>query len=49
MVKQVYLCEMCSFAYPRKEMAKECEDWCRKHQSCNIEITTSAVGVLKPV
>lgn len=38
-----YICEECDFAYKEKELAKKCEDWCKKYHSCNIEITKNAV------
>lgn len=47
MVKEVYVCEECGFAYEEKELAKKCEAWCREHKSCNIEITKNSVGALK--
>ncbi|MEK6983333.1 MAG: hypothetical protein AABX33_02070 [Nanoarchaeota archaeon] len=50
MVKQInetqamyYICEECNFAYNEKEITKKCENWCRKHHSCNIEITKHAI------
>jgi len=47
MVKEIYVCEICNFAYNKKELASRCEGWCRKHKSCSLEITKSSIGVLK--
>ncbi len=38
--KALYRCEECGFRYAGKEWAEKCEAWCKKHQSCNIEIIT---------
>lgn len=46
MVKRVYVCEKCKFAYKEKELAEKCELWCKNHNSCNIEITKKSVGEL---
>jgi len=45
MVKEIYICEICKFAYKDKETAAKCEEWCRKYHSCNIEITKNAVKI----
>ena len=47
MVKEIYVCEACNFLYEMKELAKKCESWCKKHHSCNIEITKKSRGELK--
>ena len=33
-----YQCQECGLFYKTKELALECEKWCREHKSCNIEI-----------
>ena len=43
--KIYYVCDECNFAYKNKEIAEKCENWCRKHHSCNTEITKYAVEV----
>jgi len=40
-----FICEACGFAYKSKEHAKECEEWCNQHQSCNLEITKFATKI----
>lgn len=39
-----YICEECGFSYTEKELSEKCEDWCKKHSSCNLEITKHAIG-----
>ena len=38
-----YYCEECEMVYINKKKACECEDWCRKHKSCNMEIIKNAI------
>lgn len=47
MVKEVYLCEACNFAFNNKELAEKCEEFCTKYKSCNLEITKDSIGELK--
>lgn len=47
MTKEVYVCEACKMVYAKKELAKKCEDFCKKHHSCNTEITKYSIGVIK--
>ncbi len=41
--KTLYVCEECGFAYEQKKWAEKCQRWCRKHQSCNLEIMQHGV------
>lgn len=41
--KKCYICEECEFAYLNKKKACECEEFCRKHKSCDIEITKFSI------
>jgi hypothetical protein len=34
---------MCGFAYKDKNVAQDCEHWCKEYKSCNMEITKNAV------
>lgn len=52
MVKQItqnkktyYICTECNFAYKNMEIATKCENWCREHHSCNVEITRHSVEI----
>lgn len=40
--RELHQCEECGFHYADKATAEECEAWCKKHHSCNIEITAHA-------
>jgi protein-tyrosine-phosphatase len=44
--KELYQCEECGFYYAEKEWAEKCQNWCREHQSCNLEITAHAARVV---
>jgi len=39
----LYICEACGFACKEKELAEKCQQWCKQHQSCNLEIIQHAV------
>ena len=39
----VFLCEECGFGYGDEKMARECEVYCKTHQSCSMTITAKAV------
>ena len=41
--KRYFVCEECGFAYAEKALAQKCEEYCKKHQSCSLEITKKAV------
>lgn len=43
--KKYFVCGECNFAYEGKDLAKKCENWCREHHSCNVEITKHAVQI----
>lgn len=51
MVKQMtkegrkhFVCEECGFSYAERVLAEKCQDWCKKHSSCNLEIIKHAIG-----
>jgi len=37
-IKELYQCEECKLLYEDNSWAKKCEDWCKTHGTCNIEI-----------
>ncbi len=41
--KQIHTCEVCGFGYKEKEYAQQCEDFCKAHSGCSLEITKHAV------
>ncbi len=43
--RKLWSCEQCGFSYPDKGTAIECEDFCKKHAACSLEITKKAVRI----
>ncbi len=43
--KRDYFCGECGLAYVDRGVAEQCEAWCSKHKSCNLEIIKKAVKV----
>ncbi len=37
-----YMCEACGFGYKDMQTAKKCENFCKDHNSCSMEITRHA-------
>ena len=46
--QQYYKCKECGFRYKDKEWAEKCEAWCKKHQSCNLEIIAHGMPPASP-
>jgi len=42
-----YQCEDCKLFYSDRNYAEKCEEWCKKHKTCNIEITKNAIKDIK--
>ncbi|MDO8512977.1 MAG: copper-translocating P-type ATPase [bacterium] len=40
---KLYECPECGLQFEDEKWAKRCEEWCKKHHSCNLEITSHAV------
>ncbi len=40
---QLYECPECHLSYKEKEWMNKCKAWCKKHHSCNLEITAHAI------
>ena len=38
-----YQCEVCELHYREHETARQCEEWCRAHGSCNLELIAQAI------
>ena len=43
--KKYFQCNDCKLFYKSRNIAEECENWCKEHKSCNLEIIKSAVKV----
>ncbi len=41
--KKYFVCEECGFSYEKINLAEKCQNWCKEHNSCNIEITKRAI------
>jgi len=35
---KVYICSECGYEYEEKEWAVKCQNWCKEHKSCNLDI-----------
>lgn len=46
-IQRLWFCEECGLSYREKGWAEKCEAWCKKHKSCNLEITKYALKVKK--
>jgi len=42
---KLYKCPECGLEYQEKEWVKKCEAWCKKHKSCNLEITKHSIKI----
>lgn len=40
---KTYKCSECGLSYTDKDLAKKCEEWCRKYHTCNVEIMKHSV------
>lgn len=40
----VHYCEICFLEYADGALARKCEDYCRTHPSCSLEIGRQAIG-----
>ena len=41
--ERIFVCPECNLGYKNADWAKKCAAWCKKHRSCNLEITEHAV------
>lgn len=41
----LYRCEVCGLRYEDRELAEDCEQFCREHNACNTDIIQQAVDV----
>lgn len=42
-MKKVFQCSECGLHYRDKELAKKCENFCKKHNACSMEIAKKAI------
>jgi hypothetical protein len=43
--RKYYQCEECGHIYETEELANKCEEWCKEHRSCNLEIVKESVNI----
>jgi len=43
--KNYFKCSICGFFYKDEQLAQKCEDFCKAHKSCSLEITKYAIKV----
>ena len=43
---KLYQCKKCKFYYGDKDLAEECEEYCKSHKGCNLAITKHAIKQL---
>lgn len=41
--KKHFICEECTLVYKEKRWAEKCQTWCKRHNSCNINIIQHSV------
>jgi hypothetical protein len=41
--KTLFVCVVCGLGYLDKKTADQCEEWCKKTGTCNVDITKKAV------
>ncbi len=41
---QTFQCKICKLEYGDADLAKQCEDWCSAHNSCNFMIARQAIN-----
>ena len=39
-----YTCSVCKLEFDNSEVARQCEEWCSSHDSCNLEIGRQAIN-----
>ncbi|MEK6940907.1 MAG: hypothetical protein AABW49_03340 [Nanoarchaeota archaeon] len=43
--KIVYTCEKCGWMYRDNKIAVNCQKWCEKHKTCNLNYQKQAIRV----
>jgi hypothetical protein len=41
--RTIFLCDECGLGYADRETVEKCEEWCKKTNTCSIEITRKAI------
>jgi predicted Zn-ribbon and HTH transcriptional regulator len=40
---KAYVCQECGLHYEDEQITKQCQEWCAKYKSCNLEITKHSI------
>ena len=43
--KAIYTCDICKLGYADRETAYDCENFCKAHDACSMEITKKATYI----
>lgn len=41
--ENLYKCGICELIYKEKRLDEKCEEWCKKNNSCNLNITKHSI------
>lgn len=41
--EKIFQCPECELHYHSQEMARQCEEFCKSHNACSVEITRHAI------
>jgi len=44
---KLYQCSICKLHFTSKEVAVQCDDWCKNNNSCNMEIAGQSIEAIK--
>jgi hypothetical protein len=39
---KLYACKVCGLKYKERKLAKMCEEYCKLHKSCNLDLAKRA-------
>jgi hypothetical protein len=42
-----YACGECGLIYREERLAEECEEWCRAHGTCRVDLAKMSVGYIR--
>ncbi len=45
--KKYFQCDICKFHYKTRDWAEKCENFCKKYNSCSLDITKHSVKLKK--
>lgn len=45
--ERFYACGECGLIYTSRGLAEECEEWCREHGTCNVDLSRQSIGYVR--